>query len=522
MTNYNYYFNIIEDITALEDKLSVKKDFNLEGKVQAVGLRKKVHAIDLPDNTRALAVNNPYTGKVELSVRSRSKDKLEIAVEKIDKALKKVDIEKRRPVEFKYIKLSKTAIRKLRYKHNIHYLRSASYKDGEKVELPTIRESMNKLKARYQLKEVEGSLRGYIPIRAIRQLKGKEVMYEDLAPDNRIRTINKAKTIQREGLAKTAAIILDIKVGDILLGGRFKNVKTKVKKIGKDENNQPTINGKKLLSFRIDKLMPKKDKTAAQLRAYRQLNSTEPMYRNFIPENLIRDREEGLRLQEHHVSDSVKMAAGDIPNKYSKPMTEVDIKNSYGESKRKQLMGDPVHSFRAARGIELIHKEPSSQELERIYANWLLMSKAQKELSEKESLRLFGIGNIANYEGLKKGYLVDKEASAYTVLDKVAISQGLYNRALQSRIAKIITGYGSNPSRVVSKSNVIGNMKKAVTSYRDKALTKSLTGGAFGSGGNYPSVFRNANIRNTAVNSIDGLAQNAINKTPWQLLPRIA
>jgi hypothetical protein len=50
---------------------------------------------------------------------------------------------------------------------------------------------------------------------------------------------------------------VDIKVGDVLLGGQFKNRRIVVKSIGTDENGQPTINGKKLLTFRIEKKLPK-------------------------------------------------------------------------------------------------------------------------------------------------------------------------------------------------------------------------------------------------------------------------
>lgn len=58
---------------------------------------------------------------------------------------------------------------------------------------------------------------------------------------------------------KTAEVVLDIEKGDTLLGGRFKNIKTVVKDIGTDELGQPTVNGKKLLSFRIEKAMPPKE-----------------------------------------------------------------------------------------------------------------------------------------------------------------------------------------------------------------------------------------------------------------------
>ena len=53
------------------------------------------------------------------------------------------------------------------------------------------------------------------------------------------------------------AMDLDIEVGDVILTGRFKNKRTVVKDIGKDKLGQPTVIGMKVLSFRIEKLMPK-------------------------------------------------------------------------------------------------------------------------------------------------------------------------------------------------------------------------------------------------------------------------
>jgi hypothetical protein len=50
-------------------------------------------------------------------------------------------------------------------------------------------------------------------------------------------------------------IELDINIGDEILAGRFKNKKVIVKDIGKDEQNQPTINGKTILKFKIKKLI---------------------------------------------------------------------------------------------------------------------------------------------------------------------------------------------------------------------------------------------------------------------------
>jgi hypothetical protein len=48
-------------------------------------------------------------------------------------------------------------------------------------------------------------------------------------------------------------ISLNVKIGDTLLMGKFKNKKVVVKNIGKDEWGMPTINGKKAVTFRIPK-----------------------------------------------------------------------------------------------------------------------------------------------------------------------------------------------------------------------------------------------------------------------------
>jgi hypothetical protein len=50
---------------------------------------------------------------------------------------------------------------------------------------------------------------------------------------------------------KSGGIFVPVKVGDVILGGRFKNKKITVKTIGKDEYGMPTINGKRVFNFRI-------------------------------------------------------------------------------------------------------------------------------------------------------------------------------------------------------------------------------------------------------------------------------
>jgi co-chaperonin GroES (HSP10) len=46
---------------------------------------------------------------------------------------------------------------------------------------------------------------------------------------------------------------LDIKVGDTILMGRFKNKKVTVKTISFDEHGMPLINGKPICTFRYQK-----------------------------------------------------------------------------------------------------------------------------------------------------------------------------------------------------------------------------------------------------------------------------
>ena len=52
---------------------------------------------------------------------------------------------------------------------------------------------------------------------------------------------------------------IDLEIGDTILRGKFKNKPVVIKDFGFDDKGQPTINGKKMLSFRIKKLMPKKE-----------------------------------------------------------------------------------------------------------------------------------------------------------------------------------------------------------------------------------------------------------------------
>lgn len=54
-----------------------------------------------------------------------------------------------------------------------------------------------------------------------------------------------------------------VKVGDVILTGKFKNKRCVIKGFGVDKNNQPIVHTDKgdvpLYKFRIERLMPKKE-----------------------------------------------------------------------------------------------------------------------------------------------------------------------------------------------------------------------------------------------------------------------
>ena len=68
-------------------------------------------------------------------------------------------------------------------------------------------------------------------------------------------------------LIKKEAITIPIEIGDTVLGGKFKNKRIEVKEFGKDALGQPTINGRPILKFRIEKHLPdaKKSKKTRDL-----------------------------------------------------------------------------------------------------------------------------------------------------------------------------------------------------------------------------------------------------------------
>lgn len=92
---------------------------------------------------------------------------------------------------------------------------------------------------------------------------------------------------------------------------------------------------------------------------------------------------------------------------YSRPYSIEEIKKNYPKLAKK-LIEDPVHRWRAETGMELIHEEPTKEEVERIWRNWQEMGKEQKQKSDKKSLEPFGMKNKEHYLKLIAKYRLVK------------------------------------------------------------------------------------------------------------------
>ena len=92
-------------------------------------------------------------------------------------------------------------------------------------------------------------------------LTGYQLVQTQLEKDNllqdkedSVQNAQNAKELEKEFVnSLDENIKIPVKVGDTILTGRFKNKKVVVKNIGKDEHGMPTINGKKVVTFRLMK-----------------------------------------------------------------------------------------------------------------------------------------------------------------------------------------------------------------------------------------------------------------------------
>lgn len=64
------------------------------------------------------------------------------------------------------------------------------------------------------------------------------------------------RSMDRDALQTLIELVVDLEVGDIILAGKWKNKREVVKSLGTDDLGQPTVNGKSLLTVRIEKTLP--------------------------------------------------------------------------------------------------------------------------------------------------------------------------------------------------------------------------------------------------------------------------
>ena len=108
----------------------------------------------------------------------------------------------------------------------------------------------------------------------------EEIPYEDAyeGVSARCQTIDYPERIEE-------AIKIPIEIGDTVLGGRFKNKKIVVKKIGKNKKDDITINAKPLLKFRLVKENLKEDYNRVAQRALeeKKVKALEAWFKERIP-----------------------------------------------------------------------------------------------------------------------------------------------------------------------------------------------------------------------------------------------
>lgn len=102
---------------------------------------------------------------------------------------------------------------------------------------------------------------------------------------------------------------------------------------------------------------------------------------------------------------------------YEPPYTLQQIRDNYPETVYQKLASCPIHRWRAETGIELIHREPTLEDLNRIWANWQLMTPEEKHTSDVKSIELFGVDNETHYLMLVDEYdpFAQKDLNEYEV-----------------------------------------------------------------------------------------------------------
>jgi len=184
------------------DKKSAQFDYTIDGSnLQAVGLRKTLHKIFDQKNINGLAVNNAYTGGVELSLKTKTQKQAEDIIKSVrNKVMSEFNTDikfkkNRLKRKYKRVNLGPNELELFNKAGNLNYVRSKLY-DPNTAELMNAIQLKDELQERFRLKEQSGRLKGYVPARAYRQLKGLEPIYKNFIPENLVRDMAEGLSLQ--------------------------------------------------------------------------------------------------------------------------------------------------------------------------------------------------------------------------------------------------------------------------------------------------------------------------------------
>ena len=123
-----------------------------------------------------------------------------------------------------------------------------------------------------------------------------------------------------------------------------------------------------------------------------------------------------------------------ISESYERPWDMETIRKKYGDEVYSKLKDDPVHKFRAETGIEVIHKEPTQNEFERIAKNWDLMDDEMKRKSDEFSMKQFGKNNKDRIEEIKAQYSLKEKLKMLFPTSKFPTEQELREKEKQLHV----------------------------------------------------------------------------------------
>jgi hypothetical protein len=131
-------------------------------------------------------------------------------------------------------------------------------------------------------------------------------------------------------------IVLDIEIGDTVLGGRFRNRKIVVDDIGVNELGQPTINGKTILKVRVPKMYPDEMKKNENIENSELAQLIENTVRKILHES-IEIKKRDIVYWKIKVGYRYKTLSGKVENIKDEWLTIVlNTVNSHGKRVRKR------------------------------------------------------------------------------------------------------------------------------------------------------------------------------------------